>query len=137
MNKIDVRTLYTDDGGWGWWCDYTPLIEAFGNVAIRIDDHGYQGDTRILYDNDGKIGYLIFGWGSCSGCDALQACHDYEDLQRLCDQLQDMIMWFESKDAALTYFHEHDWEGDFSWHFYETREFVDKAIAYLEEKENG
>ena len=136
MNRIDVQTLYTYDGGWSWY-DYTPLIEAFGKVAIRVDDHDYQGDTRILYDNDGKIGYLIFGWGSCAGCDALQACADYDDLQRLCNQLQDMIMWFESKDAALTYFREHDWKGDYSWHFDETKEFVAKAIDYLEEKGNG
>lgn len=136
MDKIDVRTLYEDDGGWGWY-NYTPMIEAFGKVAIRVDDKDWQGDTRILYDNDGEIGYLIFGWGSCSGCDALQACEDFEDLQRLCDQLQEMIDWFESRDAALTHFREHDWRGDFSWHSDETREFVDKAIAYLEEKRNA
>jgi hypothetical protein len=135
MEKIDVRKLYEADGGWGWY-DYTPMIEAFGKVAIRIDDHGYQGDSRILYDNDGKIGYLLFGWGSCSGCDALQACDDLDDIQKLCDDLQGMIKWFESKEEALTYFREHDWDGDYSWWYDETKEFVAKVIAYLEGKEN-
>ena len=100
MNKIDVRTLYTDDG-WGVWYDYNPMIEAFGNVAIKISDKGWQGDSRILYDNDGTLGYLIFGWGSCSGCDALQACEDLDDVQNLCDILQSRVKWFESKEGHL------------------------------------
>ena len=74
--KIDVKELYKDES-WGWY-DYQPMLNAFGKVAIQVDDDAYQGDSRLLYDENGKIGVLIFGWGSCSGCDALQACGSLE-----------------------------------------------------------
>ena len=36
-----------------------------------------------------------------------------EDVQKLCDELQDSIRWFDNKQSALEYFKNHDWEGDF------------------------
>lgn len=132
---IDVKNLYKEER-FGWY-DYDPMIEAFGNVAVRDDDRDYQGDTRVLYNNGGRIGHLIFGWGSCPGCDALQACGSLDDVQELCDSLEESIMWFETPKAALEWFTSHDWRGDYSWYYNETREYVDKAIKYLSELERG
>ena len=132
MKKIDVRTLY-DEGGWHWY-EYQPMLKAFGNIVLQVDDTGWNGDSRVLYNNDGLIGYLIFGWGSCSACDALQACEDLDDVQNLCDQLQGMIKWLGTKEEALTYFHTHDWEGDYVWYDDEGKDFINKAIGYLKEK---
>ena len=129
---VDVRKLY-EDSEWGWY-DYTPMIEAFGNVAVREDVHDYQGDTWVLYDNNGKIGYLVFGWGSCSGCDALQGCVDFDELQDLCDRLEDGIMWFDNAAKALDWFEAHDWEGDWSWYYEECKDFVRKVFEYLNER---
>ena len=67
--------------------DYQPIVDSFGNVLIQVDDADYQGDTRVLYEKDGKYGYLNFGWGSCSGCDALQACCNIEEIQELINSL--------------------------------------------------
>ena len=127
--KIDVKQLYENDR-WGWY-DYQPMLDAFGKIAIQVDDDDYQGDSRLLYDENGKIGVLIFGWGSCSGCDALQACGSLEEVQELCDELQEDIKWFEDKTQALEYFTNHDWQGDYSWHSTETKEFINKCIEYL------
>ena len=127
--KIDVKKLYTDEPG--WWYDYQPMLNAFGKVAIQVDDNAYQGDSRLLYDENGKIGVLIFGWGSCSGCDALQACNSLEEVQELCDSLQRDIKWFDDKKQALEYFTKHDWKGDYSWYQAETKEFINKCIEYL------
>jgi hypothetical protein len=127
--KIDVRELYEDDA-WGW-CDYQPMLDAFGKIAIQVDDHDYQGDSRLLYDENGKIGFLIFGWGSCSGCDALQACDTLEEVQKLCDGLQSEIHWFDNREEALKWFLTHDWEGDYSWYADETKKFVRKCKEYL------
>lgn len=140
MERIDVRTIYdptdlADD--WFCICDYQPMIAAFGNIAVQVDDHNYQGDTRVLYDNDGKIGHLIFGWGSCSGCDALQACRTVEEVQKLCDELQDDIKWFDTATEALEWFSTHDWEGDYSWWEDETKKYVELAIEYLRNKIEG
>ena len=127
--KVDAKKLYGNNQ-WEWF-DYQPMLNAFGNIVLRIDDRGYQGDSRVLYDNDGKIGFLLFGWGSCSGCDALQACGTIEEVQQLCDNLQNDIKWFEDKETAHEWFCTHDWEGDYSWYEEETREFVSKAKEYL------
>ena len=53
-----------------YWWDYTPMLEEFGDILLREDDEGWQGDSFLIYHNDNKYGYLSFGWGSCSGCDA-------------------------------------------------------------------
>jgi hypothetical protein len=127
--KIDVKELYEDER-WGW-SDYQPMLDAFGKIAIQVDDDDYQGDSRLLYDENGKIGLLIFGWGSCSGCDALLACDSLEEVQELCDSLQEDIKWFDDKKQALEYFANHDWQGDYSWHQTETKEFINKCIEYL------
>ena len=127
--KIDVKELY-ENGSFSWF-DYQPMLDAFGKVAIQVDDYGYQGDSRLLYDENGKIGVLIFGWGSCSGCDSLQACDSLEEVQELCDSLQEDIKWFGDKKQALEYFTNHDWDGDYSWYQPETEKFINKCIEYL------
>ena len=128
---IDVKTIYEDEP-FGWY-DYDPMIKAFGNVVIQVSDDGYQGDTRVLYNNKGKIGHLIFGWGSCSGCDALQACESYDDLQELCNELENDIKWFVDAKEALVWFKSHDWQGDFIWHDENGMKYVEQTISYLSE----
>lgn len=134
---IDVKKVYEGelDNEYCFLCDYQPMLDAFGKIAIQVDDQDYQGDSRLLYDENGKIGCLIFGWGSCSGCDALQACGTLDDVQELCNELQDSIKWFDSKKEALSWFKTHDWEGDYCWHINDTKDFVEKCIAYLSEEE--
>ena len=128
--RVDVKTLYGCKPRWGW-SDYQPMLDAFGNIVVQIDDHDYQGDSRVLYDEAGRIGILIFGWGSCSGCDALQACDSIEEVQQLCDELQDDIKWFDDKNQALQWVLTHDWLGDYSWHQDETQTFIAKCVDYL------
>lgn len=127
--KVDVKELYQNEH-WGWY-DYQPMLDAFGKIVIQVDDADYQGDSRLLYDENGKIGLLIFGWGSCSGCDALQACNTLEEVQELCNELQEDIKWFDNKEQALEYFKNHDWRGDYSWQQREMKEFINKCIDYL------
>lgn len=112
-------------------CDYRPIIEELGNVLVQVDDNDYQGDSRILYEKDGKYGYLIFGWGSCSGCDALQGCENMNEIQSLMDGLNDNIKWFDSLDELKQYFKDKDWALDYCWHSDETKEFIDKVIDYI------
>ena len=126
--KINVKDLY--ERGLNWY-DYQPMLDAFGKIVIQVDDNDYSGDSRLLYDENGKIGVLIFGWGSCSGCDALQACCSIQEVQELCDTLQESIKWFDNKKQALEYFKSHDWQGDYSWHIRATKEFINKCIEYL------
>jgi hypothetical protein len=111
--------------------EYQPMLNEFGQIVIQVDDSDYQGDSRVLYKKDEMYGYLQFGWGSCCGCDALQACESIEEVQNLMNELHSQIKWM-SKEDMLKYFKEHDWKGDYSYHQEETKEFVDKVIKYLE-----
>lgn len=110
--------------------DYQPIIDAIGNVLIQVDDNDYQGDSRILYEIDGKYGFLIFGWGSCSGCDALQACNTMGDIQQLIDSMVCDVKWFDSLQELQQYFRDKDWELEWSYHQEETQEFINKVLDY-------
>lgn len=110
--------------------DYQPILEEIGKILIQVDDDSYQGDSRVLFEKNGKYGYLIFGWGSCSGCDALQACRDFDEVQELVDQLENDVRWFDTIEDLQKYFREKDWEVEYGWYYEKTREFVDKVLQY-------
>lgn len=110
--------------------DYQPIINNLGTVLIQVDDNNYQGDTRVLYEKEGKYGWLIFGWGSCSGCDSLQACSSINEVQDLMDELNSQIEWFSSLEELKERFRSKDWELTYSWHAEETRDFIDKVLSH-------
>lgn len=92
--------------------DYSPIINDLGNVLFTLSDDDYSGDTFVLYYNSGTWGCLEFGWGSCSACDALQGCSDWEEVEELYSQLQDKILRFYKTKDILDYFMNHDWRGE-------------------------
>lgn len=111
--------------------DYQPILDEFGEILVQVDDKGYQGDSRVLYRDGSRYGWLQFGWGSCSGCDALQACDSMAEVQELMDNLHDEIRWFDNKEEAVKFFETHDWEGDYSWHADEQKEFIRRSLEVL------
>ncbi len=115
--------------------DYQPIVDAFGNIILQESDDDYQGSTWVLYQDNDKIGFLRFGWGSCSGCDALQACRSIEEIQELMDELWQSIMWFDTKAEAYKFFVEHDWEGDWDSRLEESQRFVEQAIGMMRNAE--
>ena len=118
----------------GPW-DYQPILNGIGKVVVQVDDDDYQDDSRVLFTAPlevfGSIGFLVFGWGSCSGCDALQRCETMEELQELIDDLERSVKWFPNKAAALEWFEGKDWEVEWYWHYEEFKEFLTKAKEYL------
>lgn len=42
----------------------------------------YQGDIVFRVEDKGRIGYLVWGYGSCSGCDELEAAYGDADAER-------------------------------------------------------
>ena len=110
LDIVNVYQNYTWKDG-----DYNPLIESIG-VKILIDESGYGhsgGDSLLLLQrySDNKYGYLCFGFGSCSNCDALKGCDTFKELEELRDQLNDSIKWFDTKEEVLKYLDIKDWEG--------------------------
>ena len=130
-----AKTLYDnhynedDDYFFGPY-DYQPIIEHFGDVLIQVDDADYQGDTRVLLKGFRGYGILIFGWGSCSGCDALQACKSYDEIDALIQDLDNDIIWFSSLESCKNWVKNRDWELQYSYHCDETKEFIDKVLNY-------
>ena len=112
--------------------DYRPLLESLGHeILLQVDDNDYQGDSRLILKDGDRYGLLVFGWGSCSGCDSLQACATVEEIEELRDGLVSNIIWHDSKDSMLDFIRSRDWEAQYSWHAEETRDFVKQAIILL------
>jgi DNA-binding Lrp family transcriptional regulator len=128
-----ANEIYDASDRYGW-DDYKPMLEAIGTILVQVDDEDYQGDSRVLYSEGNRIGFLQFGWGSCSGCDALQGAETIEQVQELMDELVSQIKWFDNKEDALKFFNEHDWEGDYDYHAKERTEFIEKVKNILQEK---
>jgi hypothetical protein len=130
--------LYSEEYGTdnliGYIFDYTPMLEQFGEILIKVDDDDYQGDSYLIYKKKNSYGYLRFGWGSCSGCDALQACNTIQEVQELMDALYKSIIWFTSLAELKKYFANKDWELEFSWHVEYFKDFVNQ-VEKLKEKE--
>lgn len=114
--------------------NYTPMLEQFGEILIRVDDNDYQGDSYLIYKKENSYGYLRFGWGSCSGCDALQACNTIQEVQELMDNLYNDIIWFDSLTELKNYFMNKDWELEYSWHVDDFKDFLNQ-VEKLNEKE--
>ena len=106
--------------------NYNQMLESFEyEILLKIDDDDWQGDSRVIFKDSRKYGWLQFGWGSCSGCDELEGCgHNIEALQQLQKTLFNSIKWFDSLENAIEFFDNHDWQGDYSWHRKEQQDFI-------------
>ena len=116
--------------------DYQPMLESFGQILVQVDEEGYLGDSWILYEKENRYGFLNFGWGSCSGCDALKACENIKEVQDLMTELEKSIIWFDNKESLLDYFIKTDWKGKYSWQIAEFKTFITHVLNYLDYKED-
>ena len=76
---------------------YSQIVESFGYDSNRAATFGdWQGDHVYLLKDGDRRGFLIIGYGSCSGCDTLQAVeHDREAVQEYADRLENNVRWFD------------------------------------------
>lgn len=120
----------TDYGNEYW--SYDDLINSMEvERLVEVTDDDYQGDTRALVRKDGSYGFLMFGWGSCSGCDALQAVEsDLAEATKLRDKLYAEIHWESDAAAMAAFLRDKDWALTFD-DTAETQQFVREALAAL------
>jgi len=57
------------------------LADHFESVEYVICG-SYQGDIVFRVEDKGRVGYLVWGYGSCSGCDELEAVYGDENAER-------------------------------------------------------
>ena len=117
--------------------NYTDILESFEyQILCKEDDDDYQGDSLVLFKKDmSNYGYLCFGWGSCSGCDSLQACESLTELNELQKELYGSIQWFKGKKEIKKFLDEHDWEGSYDARTETRKKFIDNCHQILGELE--
>lgn len=131
-----AKSLYPqEEGEWAYFhaSDYDPIINSLGDVVLRKDIGSYQGDIYAVIRKDGLLGYLAIGWGSCSGCDALQACSSHDDVARLISKIASDVRWCSASEL-LHYLTTHDWEGDYIYHDEEFMSWKDEVVEWLEKE---
>ena len=112
-------------------CSYESLIESTGCQIVESESVGdYQGDSCALLYDGGRWGFIAWGWGSCSGCDALQACdNDEQHLADLRRQLHSDIHWEDDKFRLTDWLLGRDWECQ--WYGSQAT-FILKATAHMD-----
>lgn len=83
--------------------EYHDLYESKGLTVELSDFFGsYQGDAAIVLSNDkGQYAVTVFGYGSCSGCDALQSCDTWQEVEAMSEAAVARLDWKESKSIVF------------------------------------
>jgi hypothetical protein len=84
--ETEVSGLSSKPVWWGsYGGDYRSMVADWGCTVLAFETCGsYQGDHVVLLADGDRRGYLVIGYGSCSGCDSLEAMSssapwDYDD----------------------------------------------------------
>ena len=137
MAKLELTLVDAKDAGAEEWehgtgvsAYYEQLYHSFGPVLLDEGYGSYSGDTLVLYGHnwEGPVAYLNFGWGSCSYCDALEACDTIAEVNELMGQLYRSVRYFDDVDAFLAWATGEGGTGSFEW--YEDdglKDFVEKV----------
>ena len=136
----DLREFYAEElaSGWRRIGSYEDLINSFEHeIVLEFHDNAYLGDSRYILRDGSRYGFLNFGWGSCSGCDALAACETIEEVIELRDSLYNDIAWYDSAAGLLQFIKDRDWSLQYSWNNEGMRQFVKDATRMLEKIVSG
>jgi len=134
---IPIGQVYESRSRWDW-DDYMPLIKSIDpgiDWLVAVDENDYQGDSLLLGKarDTGKFYFLTYGWGSCSGCDALQGCENWDDLESLRQDLAKDMREFASASEFLEWLRTKDWTLEFISTDI-VKEFIEAAEKVLEAK---
>lgn len=80
---------------------YEGIVESLGFEVLSFDTCGsYQGDHVVLLADGERRGFAVFGYGSCSGCDTLEAVQpwgnddgDWSGVEELREDILNSIHW--------------------------------------------
>ena len=115
------------EGSWWGFSNYDELIASMElRILVQEHDDDYQGDSYYIFKKGREYGVLIFGWGSCSGCDALQACDSVAEVTNLRDDLYDRIQWL-SKSGLREWLANRNEANDWWLNYSQGRTFLARA----------
>lgn len=125
---------------------YETIVNSWGHEVLAFETTGfYQGDHEVLFsDSEGRYGFLVVGYGSCSGCDLLEAIiphsytetQDWTEVDTFRNDLEGEIRWFDTAEDALTFLRSKI-EGDVnSWYSWdrEINEVMEKFIELIQDR---
>ena len=73
---------------------YREMLEKEEVEILAWETFGdYEGDYAIVVKRNEMLGFLVIGYGSCSGCDALEACDTQEDYDLVMKNVRNSISW--------------------------------------------
>lgn len=93
--------------------DYETMVRSWGPTVLNFETFGsYQGDHLALLASGDRVGLVVFGYGSCSGCDELEAISpshwacdddsctcDWGPVEELSRRLAGSVHWEDSREA--------------------------------------
>ena len=125
---------------------YGTIVNSWEYEVLAFETTGsYQGDHEVLFsDSEGRYGFLVVGYGSCSGCDLLEAItpysytetQDWTEVDTFRNELKGDIQWFDTTEDALTFLRSKI-EGDVnSWYSWdrEINEVMEKFIELIQDR---
>ena len=73
---------------------YREMLEKEEVEILAWETFGsYQGDYAVIVKRNDMLGFLVIGYGSCSGCDALESCDTQEEYDALMLSVLSSISW--------------------------------------------
>ena len=100
---------------------YPPTYhEGFKSLGFEILEWvtfgTYQGDYAVILKEDDTLGFVVIGYGSCSGCDALEACNSNEEYRELMHSVIQSIYWGTQEELLSKINDKYD---DNNWYRYD------------------
>lgn len=124
MTQVKAYTLPTCNlshrvgrGHDGYCYEHSAVIAALGYAVLSesVGDDGYQGDIVVILRDGDRYGFVVDGYGSCSGCDALYACEDEASVLEYMRQADASIEWASSLPELHTTVEQRAHEGNRYW----------------------
>ncbi len=73
---------------------YREMLEAEEVEILAWETFGdWSGDYAVVVKRNELLGFLVIGYGSCSGCDALEGCDTKEEYDALMLSVLSNISW--------------------------------------------
>ena len=103
---------------------YGDVVDSFGFHVILTERFGtWEGDiVTVLKDDDNRYGFLVIGFGSCSGCDTIQGIRTVPTLKSFAMGLYRDIRWFDNMTGLAAWLVQtlvNDPGEPGSWYYYD------------------
>lgn len=76
--------------------DYVELLERVTGIKVVAEKYfgKYEGDIAAVVTDGNRFGAVVIGYGSCSGCDALEAAYgDKQAEEEIAWSIRRAILW--------------------------------------------